>query len=353
MEEHLLRCIDESQTIQNLIVLRQKGLDDYRSTITDRWMSHSDFKQLGEFHRHLYKRVIEITLRELEIEGKIPKKFKPFSFVLLGSGGREELTSASDQDHMMIIQGTDEMDEEEELFYAHFTQRIAVSMVQIGLPLCEGNVLATNRKWRLLEGELRLQLDEWFYDHDWKQVRNFIILYDMNSVYGDVEIVDRIRQYIYRKLEQSPFFLKRIFENMKKNEVPITPFGKIMISMYGPHQGSISVKQGMYLPLVKSIRLISIGEQIHANSTLSRIQHLVDQGFWDENTGNYWSFTFLKIMTLRYGMPIRFAMKDDDHLPYSHLAAREQGEIKEILRSLKDLQKEAESYVKHKLGERR
>lgn len=352
-DKDLLDAIDHAETLEELMRVRISLLADIKDSFADTMMGKKEVFFLKEFYARLYQRVIKITLGELEAEGKSVPSSCRFSFILLGSGGRDELTLSSDQDHMVLFPDGEELSEDEEIFFAHLMQRISVSMVKLGLPLCEGNVLATNRKWRLTESQLKMLIDQWFAQNDWKQVREFIILYDMKRVYGDADSIERIRKFIFRKLEENPLFLERIYENMKKNEIPLTSLGRVSTLMHGSYHGAISIKQGMYLPLVKSIRLLAIGEKIDATSTLDRIDALVEHGFWKKEKGEFWANLFFKIFTFRHSCPKRFHISDGERLPYSKLPFNEQKEVREMLRSLLHLKKEVERYIRHKMNERR
>lgn len=353
MKEDLLRRVDLSGSVDELKLLRQEVFSWLDETYAASWIDRKAFQYLAHFHDRLYHRILSLVFQEIDEERKNPADPYPFAFLLLGSGGRGELTPSSDQDHMTLFQHEGELESKVDLFYASFMQRVAVSLVKIGFPLCEGNVLATNRKWRVTRDELFSTIDHWLSHDDWKQVREFIIFYDMRKVFGDPEVEEEIRSYILRKLDEFPSYLMRIFENAKKNAVPLSPLGKVITIKYGSYSGSISIKQGMYLPLIKSIRLFAIGERVQSVSTIERIDALVKKGFWKEEKGSLLKALFLKIFSFRHGLPKRFQIIGGEFLPYSKMNACEQGDIKEMLRSLKSLQKETEGYVREKTGERR
>jgi CBS domain-containing protein len=314
------------------------------------WMDKNLCMQINRFHRHLFLRVIRLSMDVLHQQGReIPAV--PFAFVLFGSGGRGELSCRSDQDHGLIYgTGGKEKPEADEYFVRLFTL-VTDGLSNLGYPLCDGNVLATNQKWRLSLSEWKKMIDGWFEDMDWDQVRYFTIAADMNNLFGDSTLVDELRSYFIDKIKKCPLMVGRLYENAQGKRVPLGWFGQILTERYGNEVGAFSVKQGIYLPIIKSVRIFALNEGIASSSTFQRITQLVEKGVWSEAYGHQLTELLLKVLTLRNGCPERFHISTPDYVKLSPLAKAEIMELKEMLKQVKNLQRSTEQFVKRNIRE--
>jgi CBS domain-containing protein len=76
-------------------------------------------------------------------------------------------------------------------------------------------------------------------------------------------------------------------------------FGQLLKEQYGQDSGSLDIKYGAYIPMVNSIRLLSVQVGIRETSTLERIKMLVKAGNMSESDGAVYAHAFRVLLRLR------------------------------------------------------
>lgn len=335
-----------------LIKLKRDFSNSILQTIRTEWMDKDRLSQTNQVHRQIYLRVIEWSIALLAKEDLVLPSI-PFSFVLFGSGGRGEISFFSDQDHGIIFGTEYQVEPRVDWYFERLFMTITDNLHRLGYPLCEGNVLAINRRWRLSIGEWKKMIDSWFVDMNWDNIRYFTITADMSCLFGDERLVDSLRSYFMEKLKKYPSMTERLYENALGKKVPLGIFGQILTERYGDKVGAFSIKQGMYLPIVKWTRLSALIEGIPAPSTELRINGLIQKQIWSEKYGKETLELMLKVLTLRNGCPERFKVKIPDYVQTSIITKVEIIELKEMLRRVKELQSVTEQFVQRAIHEKR
>src|SRR5699024_4872459 len=91
-----------------------------------------------------------LTLAEEEL-GPAPV---PFAFAVLGSQGRREMGTASDQDNALVI--SDEYQPEEHCeYFRRLGEMVCQGRATAGQPRCPGDMMASNPQWRMTVRQLR------------------------------------------------------------------------------------------------------------------------------------------------------------------------------------------------------
>lgn len=331
--------------LDGLTTIKKKFLARLNRLIGVRWLDEDTMLAANLFHRHVFSRVVELSIEFLEQEGRrLPSV--PFAFVLFGSGGRGEIGKSSDQDHGIIYGTESQADPETDNYFKRLFGLATERLEQLGYPLCEGNVLAVNRRWRLSLGEWKKMVDEWFGDMSWENVRYFTIAADMNCLFGDGALVHELRSYFIHKIKDCPLMIERLYDNAQGKQVPLGMLGQILTERYGDKAGTFSVKQGLYLPIVKSVRILALKEGITVPSTVQRIFELNEQKIWSEDNGQEILFLLYKVLTLRNGMPERFRMTIPDYIKISSISKTEITELKQMLKQARDLQQMCGSIIR-------
>src|SRR5690606_32265547 len=100
-----------------------------------------------------------VTVRVLELaEAELGPAPAPWAWVALGSAAREELTLRGDQDHAMVL--ADEADPEDP-WWGAVAERVTDALEACGLERCDGDVMATNPRWRKRVQDWQVQFARW------------------------------------------------------------------------------------------------------------------------------------------------------------------------------------------------
>lgn len=231
---------------------------------------------ISHWHDLIMTQVIQRA--EAEIQKQIGHELPPFSWMLFGSGGREEPTFWTDQDNGLVYlypenEDSDPVDE----WFQHFAEKVVKGLEKVGYPLCEGNVMATNPRWRGPLDQWQKRFELWAKEPISEHHRFLMIAADLRHVYGDPALSVRLRTCLNNILQQYPGALSKAAEFHAQLRLPVGAFQQWYKERYGKHAGTVNIKLGGYLQMSGAIRILSCKYSLHESSTSKRIQQSCKQ----------------------------------------------------------------------------
>ncbi|WP_223292272.1 DUF294 nucleotidyltransferase-like domain-containing protein [Salipaludibacillus neizhouensis] len=230
----------------------------------------SDHANLNQFHDELMKEIISLSQNIVESEWGSPPA--PFTFILMGSGGRQEQAIWSDQDHGIIFDGNKEHAD----YFLKLGEEIVKGMEICGYELCEGKVMANNPRWCKSSDVWESQLLGWLEDRGWESLRNVSIFYDSRALVGERSLLTKTKNKGFEKMKENPDILSRLADNVQYIKKGIGLFGQLLPETKGENKGKLDVKEVVLFPYINAIRLLSFLEKIQEAPTLERFDHLSD-----------------------------------------------------------------------------
>ncbi len=219
------------------------------------------------------ERLVKLTIEEL---GEPPATF---SFIGMGSQGRQELTLITDQDNGIIFAPSPDSDPQETLLYfLKLGGKVNEGLALAGYPPCRGGVMAGNARWCRPLSEWESSSNEWIQKSEPQEIIDFSIFFDFRTIYGDAELARKLRASIFSSLEDQPSFLNFLAQNALTFKPPFRLLG----SMYfgggsTEHAGEINLKDAM-MPLVSFSRLYALRHRLSQTHTEERIEALANRG---------------------------------------------------------------------------
>ncbi|MDO6657825.1 DUF294 nucleotidyltransferase-like domain-containing protein [Anaerobacillus sp. 1_MG-2023] len=284
----------------------------------------TDHFALNHFHDQLMSQIVHLAVEKVKKEWGPPPS--PFSFFLMGSGGRFEQALWSDQDHGIVYEVTSE---EASNYFLKLGKEISVGLNTVGYEFCDGNVMASNPLWCKSVEEWKRQLENWMDDESFEAIRHLLIFIDARVLVGRYKFIEDLKQGIHSKIEESPYLLKRMLKNTMRLQKGIGVFGQILVETHGTHTGEINLKQTALFPYVNAVRLLALKDSVMMTSTLARL------GALSENSRSEWKqyedkFRQLLQFRLRYG-------KQEDYeavhyVTIDSLPKEKKKELKEIMK---------------------
>jgi len=228
-------------------------------------------QRLNAFHDEIMKQVLTIALQIHEHEFGSPPC--PYSLFLLGSAGRSEQGTISDQDHGIIFQADTK---EAADYFLSLGRTFSEGLNAAGYPYCEGNVMSSNPVWCRSEENWKQQIASWIDLETLDTMRSIHMICDARVLHGEKTPIVSLKKQISASMKKDPHKLKRFFENIQFMKKSVGLFGQIFTEQNGSHAGSLNLKQSAFLPYVNAIRVLAIKEGIVASSTLLRMKALTD-----------------------------------------------------------------------------
>lgn len=212
----------------------------------------------------------EISGRAAELaEAAMPRPAPaPWSFLVLGSGGRGESLLAADQDNAIVHAAAADDDP----WFEEVGKRAADFLDRSGIPYCKGGVMAMNRECRhSLEG-WKQRILSWVTRPEGVNLLNADIFYDFRPVHGDMALAGQLRR-LAQELARSRPFLALLGAELQEMGTPLGLFGG-----FKTEEGRVDLKKGGLLPLVSAARVLALREGSPALDTGSRLAAAVAAG---------------------------------------------------------------------------
>ncbi|QGQ97436.1 hypothetical protein EHS13_22370 [Paenibacillus psychroresistens] len=311
-------------------------------------------QQLNDIHDWLIQRCIVIS-EQLLIDKGFGAAPVPYAFLLFGSGGRKEQTLWSDQDNGLIYESTEVEDEEEVAgYFKALADCIISGLMVLGYPPCEGDVISSNESWRKSLTDWKKNVQDWLEEPNWENIRYLLIIEDMRAVYGDVSIVDKLKEFVAEFISSHRSILENLLQNTLHRKTSLGIFGQLLTERYGEDAGGVDIKYGSYIPIVNGIRLLAIQEDVRETSTLERIDRLLECKAITNAQANEWKKAMALNLELRSKTP--FQLEDGlfssrGKLLTSQLSKQTKKALKYSLYTGIDLQKFVQKKVQHELDQ--
>lgn len=173
-----------------------------------------------------------------------------FAWFILGSGGRGELVSTSDQDHGIIFR-----EQGHEVYFQQLGKGISDGLYALGFAYCEGKVMSSHREWCRSKEEWEQQISVWKHSEDLKDVRSMQMIIDLRVIFGSERMAAELNALIFPIQSD---LLERLAMNMSLIKKGVTPLGQLIVDQ---HQ-RFDFKNCIYVPYVNSLRLLKLIDKV-------------------------------------------------------------------------------------------
>lgn len=281
-------------------------------------------------------KVIEGVIDEI---GAPPAKFV---YMVLGSEGRKEQTLKTDQDNAIIYE--DKANEQRELvreYFLKFADMVSERLNHVGFSFCTGGFMAKNPKWTHSLSHWKRNYESWMQQSVPETVMNFSTFFDCRYIYGEVSIMDELKEFMDEEL-QKPLnrFLFHMGNNALQYEPPLTFFNNIRTFTKGSQQ-VFNIKKAM-TPIVDLVRAYALKNRIFKTNTGERLAALRDKGIFTEREYNELIQSYYYLMALRLQKQANQIINDktepDNYIDIRSLTKIEQVTLKEIFKTISNFQ---------------
>ncbi len=218
------------------------------------------------------ERLVQMALDEL---GPPPAAF---TFIAMGSQGRQEQTLVTDQDNGIIFAPTEDSDlARVSDYFLRLGKRVCDGLRLAGYPPCRGAVMASNPRWCRSLPDWIAGFDAWIRTPEPQEIISLSIFFDFRPVYGDADLAHELRRAIHAALADEPAFFHLFAQNAMMFKPPVRLLGNIYLGGGATeHAGEINLKDAM-MPMVSFARLYALRHRISQTHTLERIEALTDR----------------------------------------------------------------------------
>ncbi len=231
--------------------------------------------KLGTTADHVGKSISAITMaftiRLIEMAEKLlgPAPV-PYAWLAAGSQARQEQFAHSDQDNALII--SNDMKPEHSYWFYDLATFVSDGLATCGFIYCPGDIMATNSKWRQTQKVWGRYFDKWVDTPDPKALLNCSVFFDLTTVYGDVSLLDEVRDKMLEKTKRSTLFIAHLSRNALNLRPPLGFFRDFVLVHDGENKSVLDLKHNGIAPIVDLARIYALSEGIAATNTIERLQ---------------------------------------------------------------------------------
>ncbi len=270
--EDINESIQNARFLSEVVSLRYKTNSIVLSLLENGTSSIAITSLLSAITDVTLQKLMEFCFREM---GHPPV---PFTFLALGSHGRQAQTMFSDQDNAIIYKPEhNSMEKEIEAYFQQLGTMLCGLLEQAGYKKCPGKKMASNPQWCQPLHIWKAYFDEWIRNCEPQQVVEFSIFFDFRPVAGDAELAAELRNYVNTLLKETPFFLSQMAQNALLFKTPMRVLGSIVTSSSKKHSGRIDIKSPA-MAIVSFARLYALKYNILETNTISRLDAVKNLG---------------------------------------------------------------------------
>jgi signal-transduction protein with cAMP-binding, CBS, and nucleotidyltransferase domain len=288
------------ETVEGLAAVKGEQVAVAEQLFADHVPAPDILALISQVNCDLYRRVIEMSLREMEETGAGPPL--PFALLVMGSGGRGESVIGADQDNGFVLADYDDAEHDAvDRYFADLAERMCATLDRIGLPLCRGGVMATSPLWRKSLSQWRAQIDFWLRRRSRAIVRLADIFFDFRPVWGELALGRALRAHVGERMAHAFPFLQMMHAEQLEHATALGWFGRLRTHGEKGHEHALNLKYDAGLPLVETIRLLSLAKGVAETGTPARIDALGAKGVLGSDERDYLgaAFGLITALTLR------------------------------------------------------
>ncbi len=274
----LVSTIFQQQSVEELQVLSEQVKDCFVRMVNEDANSHMVGSAMAVIGRSFKQRLLELAE---EIQGPPPI---PYCFLALGSMARDEQLIVTDQDNALILDNR----YNENLHGAYFAKLakfVCDGLAACGYSYCQGEIMATNPKWRKTRQEWEECFAEWIDNPKPQALLNSSIFFDLDGVWGRVKWADQLNSFIIRRARKNNRFLACLARNAINRTPPLGFFKDFVMEKDGRHNNSINLKRRGTAPLADLIRVHALAVGSRSQNSFERLDDIIESGILPKGRG--------------------------------------------------------------------
>ncbi|MBJ6367148.1 DUF294 nucleotidyltransferase-like domain-containing protein [Snuella sedimenti] len=269
----ILKEIKRAKRTKTLRSARQKTNSLLKSYLDQNIPLSHILKLVSKINDAVTVRVIELSIDKMPS----PPPVK-FSWLAIGSQGRNEQLLFTDQDNALVFEDvTEDKYEETQNYFLELSRLITKSLNKIGFEYCEADMMASNPEWCKSLSKWKRQFTDWILNPNEKAILLSSIFFDYSRIYGDKNHEDKLTETIYKTLGNTSLFYSFLGKDALKSPSPLGFFKQFLVEQNGEQKNLFNIKKRALMPLIDAARLLTLSKQIKGvNNTAERYEKLAE-----------------------------------------------------------------------------
>ncbi|MGF1642720.1 MAG: putative nucleotidyltransferase substrate binding domain-containing protein, partial [Thiotrichales bacterium] len=328
---------DEADSVELLAAISRQLPNVLVNLVRGSLTAHDTANTISLIGESICRRLLQLG------EAKLGPPPVPYAFVVCGSMARREQTAHSDQDNGMVI--SDEMKPEHDAYFLALAKYVSDGLNTCGYVYCNGDVMATNPKWRLTYSQWRRNFDTWIDTPQPMALMYSSIFFDMRGVHGDVQMVKDLAGHVLAKTRASTIFLAHMARNAMQFQPPLGIFRQFVLEKGKDHGEALDLKKRGIMPVIDLVRVYALSVGTRSLNTCRRLEECERLGAISKSGSEDLRDALEFISTLRLehqARQIEAGQQPDNFLSPESLSALERRHLKDAFEVVRTLQASAE-----------
>jgi len=323
--ESLADTMEEIDQVQHALLLERAYAREISELVT-------------EFYDRVTRKILSLTEEQMQEEGW-GKPPAGYCWISMGSSGRREQYSRTDQDNGIIFEASDtkEKDEAARSYFLKLGEKTVKGLETCGFRRCLGGVMAENSAWCKTLPEWKDTVHDWINRLDPDHIRNMTIFLDFRCVYGREDLGQLLRDEVSRAFKNSPDTLYFLAKDDLQHRVPLNFFRQIITEK----DGKINLKSTATVHLIDCVRIFCLREGIKETSTFQRINQLQKKNVFNQDLADTIKEAFETLLMLRiknYLACLKQGREPDNYIYPARLSKKERTRLKKAMQATNWLQ---------------
>ncbi|MGB1293125.1 MAG: DUF294 nucleotidyltransferase-like domain-containing protein [Pseudoalteromonas sp.] len=199
----------------------------------------------------------------------------PYCFIALGSMARDEQLIVTDQDNALILDNSFDESLHNE-YFQKLADFVCDGLAQCGYTYCDGEIMASFKKWRLTKSQWQAQFAQWIAEPKPQALLNSSIFFDLDGVYGKLKWADELKRFISQEGRKNKRFLVNMAHNARNRTPPLGFFKDFVLEHNGQHKRSMNLKRRGTAPLSDVIRVHALAIGSRKQNSFERLEDIIE-----------------------------------------------------------------------------
>uniref|UniRef100_UPI0023574AA9 putative nucleotidyltransferase substrate binding domain-containing protein n=1 Tax=Rheinheimera sp. TaxID=1869214 RepID=UPI0023574AA9 len=202
-----------------------------------------------------------------------------FSWLAFGSQARMDQSLNADQDNALLLEK--EPNGAVADYFSALADFVCQGLARCGIPLCPGNIMATNPELRLSLKGWSGRFARWIATPTPEALLKASIFFDLRVIDGSKGLFNALQQDILQRTSEAPLFLYHLAQAALQRTAPLGLFKNFILEQDGKHKKGLDLKKRGISLLTDLARVYALSAGINDVNTRRRLQQLATQGVID------------------------------------------------------------------------
>ncbi|HEY9042345.1 MAG TPA: DUF294 nucleotidyltransferase-like domain-containing protein [Rheinheimera sp.] len=202
-----------------------------------------------------------------------------FSWLAFGSQARMDQSLNADQDNALLLEK--EPSGAVADYFSALADFVCQGLARCGIPLCPGNIMATNPELRLSLKGWSGRFARWIATPTPEALLKASIFFDLRVIDGSKGLFNALQQDILQRTAEAPLFLYHLAQAALQRTAPLGLFKNFILEQDGKHKKGLDLKKRGISLLTDLARVYALSAGINDVNTRRRLQQLAAQGVID------------------------------------------------------------------------